>query len=259
MLPSSRGGRPAGRAPRSSATRSTSSGWGWVWRSSASACSSRSAASCRCSSATCSRSSTTCRASVFPVVWAVMQLGNVVAVPILAAAAALARRFRMARDLLVSGLLAYLAADLIKSLVRRERPGGFAVGPVLPRGTDRRPRLHLRARRGGRRAGHRRRPVPHPAHPPRRVGAGRGGRRSPDLRRRPPAAGHHGRRRRRVGDRLARALGSSACPAGNRRSGGWARSWRGTASPCGTSTPRMSPRAARTRSTPWTRAAAGST
>lgn len=70
----------------------------------------------------------------FPVVWAVMQLGNVVAVPILAAVAALARRFRMARDLLVSGLLAYLAADLIKSLVRRERPGGFAVDPFFPEG-----------------------------------------------------------------------------------------------------------------------------
>ena len=46
-------------------------------------------------------------AIVLPVVWAVMQLGNVVAVPALAAVAALTRRFRMARDLLVSGLLAY--------------------------------------------------------------------------------------------------------------------------------------------------------
>src|SRR3954469_18040294 len=37
---------------------------------------------------------------IFPVVWAVMQLGNVLAVPVIAGAAALTRRFRMARDLL---------------------------------------------------------------------------------------------------------------------------------------------------------------
>src|SRR5918997_593572 len=61
----------------------------------------------------------------FPVVWGVMQLGNVLAVPVVAAAAALTRRFRMARDLLVSGLLAYLAADLVKSVVGRERPAGL--------------------------------------------------------------------------------------------------------------------------------------
>jgi undecaprenyl-diphosphatase len=72
--------------------------------------------------------------ALFPVVWAVMQLGNVIAVPVLAAAAALTRRWGMARDLLVSGLLAYLAADLVKSLVRRERPGGFAVDPFFPEG-----------------------------------------------------------------------------------------------------------------------------
>src|SRR3712207_6307618 len=64
-------------------------------------------------------------ATVFPVVWVVMQLGNVVTVPVLAAVAALTRRFRMARDLLVSGLLAYVAADLVKSVVQRERPVGL--------------------------------------------------------------------------------------------------------------------------------------
>jgi undecaprenyl-diphosphatase len=55
-------------------------------------------------------------AIVFPVVWAVMQLGNVVAVPVVAGIAALTGRFRMARDMLVSGLLAYLAADVVKSV-----------------------------------------------------------------------------------------------------------------------------------------------
>lgn len=68
---------------------------------------------------------------VFPLVWAVMQLGNVVAVPVVAALAALTRRFRMARDLLVSGLLAYLAADLVKGVVGRERPAGLVDANLL--------------------------------------------------------------------------------------------------------------------------------
>src|SRR5688572_19119299 len=59
---------------------------------------------------------------VFPVVWAVMQFGNVVAVPVVAAIAATTGRLRMARDLLVSGLAAYLVADVIKGVVGRERP-----------------------------------------------------------------------------------------------------------------------------------------
>ncbi len=71
---------------------------------------------------------------VLPVVWAVMQLGNVVAVPVLAGIAALFRRFRAARDILVSGLLAYVAADVVKSIVGRERPGGLPVGAVLHEG-----------------------------------------------------------------------------------------------------------------------------
>src|SRR4051794_24578399 len=68
---------------------------------------------------------------VSPLVWVVMQLGNVLAVPALAALAALTRRFRMARDLLISGLLAYLAAELVKGIVGRERPSGLPVGAVL--------------------------------------------------------------------------------------------------------------------------------
>ncbi|SOC49588.1 undecaprenyl-diphosphatase [Blastococcus aggregatus] len=68
---------------------------------------------------------------VFPVVWAVMQLGNVVAVPVVAGVAALTRRFRMARDMLVSGLLAYFAADFVKSVVGRERPAGLVDANLL--------------------------------------------------------------------------------------------------------------------------------
>ena len=73
-------------------------------------------------------------AGIFPVAWAVMQLGNVVAVPTVAALAAVTRRYRMARDLLLSGLLAYGLADLVKALVGRERPAGLPVGAVLHEG-----------------------------------------------------------------------------------------------------------------------------
>src|SRR5215213_2285928 len=52
-----------------------------------------------------------------PVVWVVMQLGAVLAVPAVAAVAVLTRRFRLARDLLISGGLAYLAAEQVKSVV----------------------------------------------------------------------------------------------------------------------------------------------
>jgi membrane-associated phospholipid phosphatase/uncharacterized membrane protein YbhN (UPF0104 family) len=68
---------------------------------------------------------------VFPVVWAVMQLGNVIAVPAVAGIAALARRVRMARDMLLSGLSAYVAADLVKSVVGRERPAGLVDANLL--------------------------------------------------------------------------------------------------------------------------------
>ena len=73
-------------------------------------------------------------AIAMPVAWTVMQLGNVVAVPTLAAVAALTRHFRMARDLLISGLLAYGLADLVKAVVGRERPAGLPVGAVLHEG-----------------------------------------------------------------------------------------------------------------------------
>jgi glycosyltransferase 2 family protein len=71
---------------------------------------------------------------VYPVVWLVMQLGNVVGVGVVSVIAAATRRFRMARDIAVSGLLAYLGASLIKSVVGRERPGGLPVGAVLHEG-----------------------------------------------------------------------------------------------------------------------------
>lgn len=73
-------------------------------------------------------------ATVFPIVWVVMQLGNVATVPVVAGVAALTSRFRMARDVLVSGVLAYVAADLVKSVVQRERPVGLVVEVNFPEG-----------------------------------------------------------------------------------------------------------------------------
>ena len=59
---------------------------------------------------------------LYPLLWAVMQLGNVVAVPVLAGLAVLARRFRLALDLALAGGAAWLAARLVKHLVERGRP-----------------------------------------------------------------------------------------------------------------------------------------
>jgi undecaprenyl-diphosphatase len=72
---------------------------------------------------------------VYPLVWLVMQLGNAVTVPALAALALLTRRVRMARDILASGLLAYVIATYVKGVVGRERPAGFDVDAVLRDGT----------------------------------------------------------------------------------------------------------------------------
>ena len=116
-------------------------------------------------------------AIVFPIVWTVMQLGNVIAVPVLAGAAALAGRFRMARDMLVSGLLAYLAAAGVKSVVGRERPGGLST-PTCSTATSAAsasspgtPPSRRRRDRGG--------ALPLPARSPRRLDARLGGRAGP--------------------------------------------------------------------------------
>jgi glycosyltransferase 2 family protein len=61
-------------------------------------------------------------AALDPPLWAVMQLGNLIAVPLVAAAAALTRRFRLALNLAVAGGLAWLLARLVKQLVERGRP-----------------------------------------------------------------------------------------------------------------------------------------
>jgi membrane-associated phospholipid phosphatase len=65
---------------------------------------------------------------LYPPLWAVMQAGNILAVPIVAAAAGLARRFRLAVELAVAGGLAWLLAKLIKQVVDRGRPAAFLGG-----------------------------------------------------------------------------------------------------------------------------------
>jgi glycosyltransferase 2 family protein len=62
---------------------------------------------------------------LYPAMWTVMQLGNVLAVPVLAAVAALTRRFRLATNLAVAGLGCYLLAMVVKALVQRGRPSQY--------------------------------------------------------------------------------------------------------------------------------------
>jgi glycosyltransferase 2 family protein len=59
---------------------------------------------------------------LFPLLWAVMQAGNLLAVPVLAALAAATRRFRLALDLAVAGTSAWMLAKLVKLVVARGRP-----------------------------------------------------------------------------------------------------------------------------------------
>ena len=73
-------------------------------------------------------------ALIYVPVWLVMQLGNGATIVVLAAAAALSRRFRMARDMLIAAGAASLATALFKAWVGRERPGGLPVGAVLHEG-----------------------------------------------------------------------------------------------------------------------------
>jgi membrane-associated phospholipid phosphatase len=58
----------------------------------------------------------------FVVVWPIMQLGNIGAVPVAAAAAAIARRWRLAIGMLAGGLVTYYLAKVVKKIVIRGRP-----------------------------------------------------------------------------------------------------------------------------------------
>jgi len=68
--------------------------------------------------------------------WLVMQGGALAAVFVTSAAAALVRRWRLARDLLVSGMLAWAAAKLVKVWVGRARPDALLHGVILRHGAS---------------------------------------------------------------------------------------------------------------------------
>jgi membrane-associated phospholipid phosphatase len=71
----------------------------------------------------------------FVVVWPVMQLGNVLVVPVSAAVAAVFRRWWLAAELLVAGAGTYLIAKVVKGLRPRGRPGGL-LSDVVIRGAE---------------------------------------------------------------------------------------------------------------------------
>jgi undecaprenyl-diphosphatase len=71
----------------------------------------------------------------FVLVWAVMQLGNVLVVPASAVLAAVFRRWWLAVELLVAGAGTYLLAKVVKRAVPRGRPRGL-VSDVVIRGAE---------------------------------------------------------------------------------------------------------------------------
>ena len=64
-------------------------------------------------------------------IWAVMQLGNILAVPLVAGVMLMLRRVRLAIDVAVAGSAAWLVATLIKSIVARGRPGEILTDVIL--------------------------------------------------------------------------------------------------------------------------------
>ena len=67
----------------------------------------------------------------FVLVWPLMQLGNVVVVPVSAAVAAAFRRWRLAAGLLLAGAGVYLLAKVVKDIVVRGRPDGLLEDVVI--------------------------------------------------------------------------------------------------------------------------------
>jgi undecaprenyl-diphosphatase len=70
----------------------------------------------------------------FTAVWVVMQLGNILAVPAAALAAAITRRWRLAAGMLVGGVATYELAKVVKKIVVRGRPSAL-LDDVRIRGT----------------------------------------------------------------------------------------------------------------------------
>ncbi len=67
----------------------------------------------------------------FVVVWPLMQLGNLVAVPVVTAVAALMHRWRLAAAALLAGAGVYVLAKVVKGVVPRGRPDGLLADVVV--------------------------------------------------------------------------------------------------------------------------------
>jgi len=63
--------------------------------------------------------------ALFPVLWPLMQFGAVLVVPATALVAGALRRFRLAAEVLVAGVAAWLLAKVVKEIVFRERPAAI--------------------------------------------------------------------------------------------------------------------------------------
>lgn len=67
----------------------------------------------------------------FVLVWPFMQLGNLLAVPVVAALAAVLRRWRLAAAALLAGAGVYALAKVVKGIVPRGRPAGLLDDVVI--------------------------------------------------------------------------------------------------------------------------------
>lgn len=70
----------------------------------------------------------------FMVVWTIMQLGNFLAVPAVALAAALWGRWRLAAGMIIGGVITYYLAKVVKKIIERGRPASV-LDDVHIRGT----------------------------------------------------------------------------------------------------------------------------
>jgi len=71
--------------------------------------------------------------ALFWPMWAVMQLGNLFAVPALTLAAMYFRRWRLAAGLLVAGVACWILGKVVKDIVGRGRPGALLEDVILRR------------------------------------------------------------------------------------------------------------------------------
>ena len=68
---------------------------------------------------------------IYGPVWVVMQLGNVLAVPLAAVVALVMRRWWLSAAIMVSGLATWVVAKVIKEIVERGRPAELLADVVL--------------------------------------------------------------------------------------------------------------------------------